>query len=251
MQTKASRTVLIAAIALWLSPAFAASVHAPFVRCPADSVFSPVAPPTGKVHIIHTESSLPGPIAYYKGVQGLGVLAPSGWHCRESYGSAGAWLVVTPHRILPNHTFSFAPPVIEMSTIDGETSGRFIVAQLGSMLFPKLTKKYVFQIEHEGVLRPAQVKAEIERRKYPTDSLTYLSKRAVEFETPANERGLGTEGAAIVANAPIQGIVVLYDNDGSPIGMSVLRTSLGTENQRWASAILKLNLPCMRSANGC
>lgn len=138
-----------------------------------------------------------------------------------------------------------------MAAIDGDTGGRFEVAQLGSMLFPELTKEYVHQIEDEGILSPTEVKAEIERKKYPTDSLTYLSKHAVVFVTPADKKGLGTEGAAKVAKAPIQGIVVLYEYQEDPIGMAVLQTSLGVKDQRWASPLLKLNLSCMKSVNGC
>lgn len=90
MQIKASKAVLIAAIALWVVPAFAATVRAPFVGCPADGQVGPLAPPTGKARLVHTESVLPGPIAYYKGAQGYGVFAPAGWNCRVSYGSVGA-----------------------------------------------------------------------------------------------------------------------------------------------------------------
>lgn len=253
MQTNVSIAVLIPAIALWAAPVLATTVRAPFVGCPANGQVGPLAPPAGKARIIHVEGPLPGPIAYYKGAQGDGVFAPAGWHCDVSYGSAGAWLVVTPHRIsyLTDRPFSFAPPIIEMSTLDGETSGRFIVAQLGLMLFPKRTKKYIDQIERETGLTPAQVLTQTKLGIGSADKLTYLSKQAVQFVTPANKKGLGTEGAVKVAKAPIQGIVVLYEYQGDPIGMTVLRTSLGVADQRWVSALLKINALCMRLPNGC
>ena len=251
MKRMFSTRFLVIAISLWTVPAFAASVHAKFVGCPADGQTGPVTPPAGKARTIKTKVSPPGPIAYYKGVQGYGVYAPAGWNCKLTYGSAGASLVVTPHAISPNFGHSYAAPIVEMSIVDGETSGRFEVARLGYMLFRSLTKDYVSQIENEGVLPPAQVKSNIEKKKYPNDSLTYLGKQAVRFKTPANTRGLGTGGAVKVSDAPIHGLVVLYECGGKPEAMSLLRLSLGKESQRWISTLLELNSPYIRSIDAC
>lgn len=251
MQINTARNIVLAVMALWAAAAFAGPARISFVGCPANGQVGPLPPPTGKSRTVLLRSPVPGPIAYYEGAQGYGVYAPAGWHCRVSYGSAGAWLVVTPQHIPTGKTFSFDPPIVEMATIDGGTSGRFLVAQIGYMLFPSLTKKYINQIENEVGFSPAETRAEIEKSKYPTDSLTYLSKSVVEFVTPANKTGLGTEGAAKIANAPIQGVVVLYECQETPTGMSILRTSLGAKNQRWVNVLMTLNISRMNSESGC
>jgi hypothetical protein len=181
MQSDIIKKLIIAAIAFFSATAFAANVQVPFVGCPADGQVGPLAPPVGKARIIRIEDSLPGLIAYYKGAQGYGVFAPAGWHCRETYGSSGAQLVVAPHKFLTADTISYPPPLIEMSTLDGQTSGRFMVAELGSMLFQSLTKQYVSDIEREGVLPLAESRADLERKKYPTDKLTYYKQHGSEI----------------------------------------------------------------------
>ena len=220
----------------------------PFVGCPSDGQTGPIAPPTGSTRTVHLSSKLPGAIAYYQGDGGAGVFAPAGWHCLALYGSSGEAIIVSadalPKSGVPSGS-SIDAPVIEYSALSGETSGRFGVATYGHMLFPDLTKDFVKGVEDEGI----ESKSEIEEPKYPRDKLTFLNKTLVQFETPANAKGLGTEGYASVSHAPITGLVSLDEGDDG-MGISILRISLGKKDDAWTAILLLLNTPCL-TGNGC
>ena len=48
---------------------------------------------------------------------------------------------------------------------------------------------------------------------YPADKLTYKNKDTVEYTTPPNTEGMGTE-SDFVANAyPVKGVVILYPDE--------------------------------------
>ena len=66
----------------------------PFVGCTADGQVGPIAAPRdGPVPAVPPEAA--ADLAYYRS-EHLGVLAPRGWHCLETYGSNGANLFVSP-----------------------------------------------------------------------------------------------------------------------------------------------------------
>lgn len=245
-------------IMMYLVAAFAAvgmnaacadnEVQVPFVGCPSDGQTGPIPAPTGAARTVHLSSKLPGSIAFYQGEGDGGVFAPAGWHCLALYGSSGVALIVSANALpksgVPSNS-SIHAPVITLSTFDSETSGRFDVARLGSMLFPDLTKDFVKSVEDEGIFS----KDDIELPKYPKDDLTHLSTTLVRFETPANTKGLGTEGYANISQAPITGLVSLDEgNDGMII--SILRISMGTKDETWAQTLLELNTPCF-TGNSC
>jgi hypothetical protein len=73
--------------------------------------------------------------------RGLGVLAPRGWHCFSTYGSNGSNLFVSPVPIDGKALFSadwkgFMGDVVQLSVMDGGTSGRFEVAKVVARVFP-------------------------------------------------------------------------------------------------------------------
>jgi hypothetical protein len=45
---------------------------------------------------------------------------------------------------------------------------------------------------------------------YPQDKLHRVSPNVVEFETPANTQGLGTDSRLLSNSDPIQGVAILY-----------------------------------------
>lgn len=235
---------------LLLPSANAEEVKVPFVGCPADGQAGALAPPIGNSRTVQIDGSLPVPLAYYKGAQGSGVFAPAGWHCRVWYGSSGAFLIVTPEPIKPPYfpPPSYAAPVVEISTVIGGTSGRFEAARFSEMLFPTLTKKFVEDVGREEAMLGEKPK---HKKKRHTDSLKYLSPRIIQFLTPANEIGLGTEGHIRPTDRRIQGIVVLQESEGDPPDVSILRASLGEGDQAFAPLILKLNAECMSTSEGC
>lgn len=216
-------------------------VKVPFVGCPSDGQLGPQPPSTGAAQTIHISFKLPGPIAYYDGIY-----APVGWHCLVLSGSSGTTTIVSAKPIPPGMpSGSFDAPVIEVTSFSGETSGRFDVATYDFMLFPDITKDFVKGVEAEGLVP----KADIEKPKYPTDKLNYLNKTLVEFVTPAEAKGIGTEGYVKGAQASITGLVHLDDSDDDGPGISILRISMGLKDDGWTNVLLMLNTPCLTESS--
>lgn len=218
-------------------------LRVPSVGCPADGQLGPLAPPSVSAQVIHPTTALPGPVAYYKGAQGVGVFAPAGWHCFVVYGSAAVTTMVTQKPILSSLS-NLSPlnaPAITLTIFDGGTGGRFDVASYCFMLFPDLSREFVKQVEAEKFVS----KKDIERSKYPDDKLKYINESLVEFMTPANKRGLGTQGYINMGDTPVSGLVD-YDASGD-VSVSVLRISMGVDESKWVHALIELNKPCVSS----
>ena len=113
----------------------------PFVGCKSDGQTGPQEAPHGTTVRVATGRSTARELAFYESAQGLGVLAPRGWHCFGVYGSSGDTLYVTSQRIGATDFFSrrrreFTGPVIELSRRHGESSGRDAVASVIARVFP-------------------------------------------------------------------------------------------------------------------
>jgi hypothetical protein len=139
----------------------------------------------------------------------LGVLAPRGWHCFETYGSDGSNLYVTPATLNSADLFSdkwkgIASYGIQLSESTGDTSGRFAVAQIIARVFP-VHWDFVRQVIAEGI-QPA---TSFPYGSYPGDRLTYKNNETVEYVTPANADGLGTESFLVKDADPISGVALL------------------------------------------
>lgn len=109
----------------------------PFVGCPGDGQVGPVALPSGDPVRVDVAPEIGAQLAYYKGANGPGVLAPVGWHCREWYGSNGSFVAVTPAAppgAIPAN--GVAGPGVELVFRYGDASGRFEVAAILARFFP-------------------------------------------------------------------------------------------------------------------
>ena len=148
-------------------------------------------------------------LAFYREFEGVGVLAPRGWHCLGVYGSSGNDLLVSPDPIRPARVGNFSGPAIAVSRRRDENSGRYDVAELIARIFP------VFR----DYLTRKSVEADLSLQystfaPYPKDRLTYLSDSVVEYNTPAGTAGLGTHSEWLRANgSPIQGVAILTMGD--------------------------------------
>lgn len=186
-------------------------VRVPFVGCasdgqqgpgpaPADSGDSPLLPP-----------QLASQLAFYQ-TPDLGVLAPRGWSCFGTSGSAGANIFVTPEPHTPNELFNrklwIKGPAVQLSLSYSGTSGRFYVAGVAARLFPD-KKPYVQSVIDEGLAPESEFKF----GPYPHDHLKKLSKRDVEFETPAHKDGIGTDSFLKRSDLPIQGVAILLQGE--------------------------------------
>ena len=193
----------------------------PFVGCEADGQAGPLKAPVGKSKVVSISADSANRLAYYQSEPGFGVLAPRGWSCLCVYGSSGAVLYVTPERITVGDVFSstwtgFAGPAIELATEDGDTSGRFGVARVVARVFPAY-KSFVQRVIAEG-LEPAR---SFPFGPYPEDKLTYRSREMVEYETPGNTDGLGTD-LRLKKNAyPISGVAILVGETPDLVHLAV------------------------------
>jgi len=176
-------------------------------------------------------------IAFYE-AQGLGVFAPRGWYCREQYGSSGGTLLVTPTP--PDSDFPLRDirgHVVERTSYYGGTSGRFAVARYSSRLFPGKAMKVVKEARSEGWLESSDTVSR--------DTVTKLSDVLVEFTTPANAAGLGTEYLRPSGDA-VRGAAFLDEIDKEWPNLDLVRFRLGAGMRQLETVLLQLNEHCMR-----
>jgi hypothetical protein len=204
------------------TPAYAnAADSVPFVGCKSDGQVGPQDAPTGKPKIITISPQLALRVAYYKASDGEGVLGPRGWYCFGTYGSNGSSLYVTPMPLNSAHLFSnswkgISSYGIQLSESNGDTSGRFEVAQIIARVFPAHLA-FVRRVIAEGV-EPA---TSFPDGPYPADKLTYKSKETVEYVTPPNIEGLGTKSFLTKDADPIDGVALLTGEELSLTHLSV------------------------------
>ena len=189
----------------------------PFVGCASDGQGGPRKAPTGKskaIWIPTRSAELKDRLAYYKARYSAGVLAPRGWHCFSTYGSNGASLFVSPDPtdsktvLLSNDWKGFPGQAVQISVSSGGTSGRFEVAKVITSVFPEY-KAFAQNVIAEGI-EPA---SDFPSGPYPNDKLTYRGKSVVEFETPANAQGLGTDSRLQMNASPIDGVAIISSKD--------------------------------------
>jgi len=181
----------------------------PFVGCESDGQVGPQAAPNGKSPAVRVATDQARKIAYYTagGFGGFGVLAPRGWYCFGTYGSGGDALYVSPEPIDSATIFSrdwkgFTGPAVAMIHRLGDTSGRSGVAEIIARVFPA-HKGFV-----DGV-RKMDLGGPFPSGPYPTDRLTYKSKEIVEYVTPGQTEGLGTNSRLNRNADAIGGVAIL------------------------------------------
>lgn len=200
--------------------ASAAAIQVPFVGCASDGQAGPQAAPSGPGRAVTFPAAAAQRLAYYKAQYGAGVLAPRGWHCFSTYGSDGANLFLSPDAIDSANLLSmdwkgFTGTAIEISSIEGGTSGRFQVAKVIARVFP-VYKAFAQSVIAEG-LEPA---SDFPFGPYATDKLTDRGTNIVEFETPANTTGLGTDSRLLPSASPIDGVAIITGTDTELIQLS-------------------------------
>ena len=179
-------------------------VRAQFVGCDSDGQVGPVPAPNEPEKRVLIRASMAKKLAYYKSAVSLGVLAPQGWYCFATYGSSGSYLFVAPKPIRDFPRDKFDGSVVELQYVDGETSGRFTVAQVVARVFPA-HKQFV-----QNVVEMFDFfAAEITYSPFPDDKLTYRNDRVVEYKTNANAQGLGTTSWLAPSVRPIVGVAIL------------------------------------------
>lgn len=181
--------------------------------CASDGMGGPVKAPDGPSVTVVIPAVAAQRLAYYKVDGDLGALAPRGWHCFSVYGSNGADLFISPDPIEAKVFFSmgwkgFSGQVIQISFVNGGASGRFEVAKVIARVFPAY-KQFAQDVIAEGI-EPA---SGFPSGPYPHDKLTYRAKNVVEFETPANTAGLGTDSRLRPNASQIDGVAIITGAD--------------------------------------
>lgn len=196
-------------------------VSVPFIGCKADGQVGPEEAPNGETKIVSIEPKLADRLAYYKSQRGFGVLAPRGWYCFGTYGSNGDGLFVSPQAIDIAQLFSttwkgFTGPVIQISQSYGDTPGRFAVASAIARVFPAY-KEFVSKVIKEGI-EPAD---SFPFGPYPKDKLIRKGEKVVEYETPAQTDGFGTDSRLLKNADPIRGVAILIGETPDLLRLSV------------------------------
>jgi hypothetical protein len=226
-------TILCGALAALLLPTACrrpASPHGVVAEQPAALSPVPVAPPpvSGKLEFVGCagngqQGPTPAPapprvlpeyppeiaarLAYYTS-DNLAVVAPRGWHCVGRLGSSGAGLLITPEVQAGSGPSDLdkktSGPAIFASRSFGTETGRFEVARIAARVFP-IAKKFVQTV----IAKSPESRGTIRFAPYPNDTITRLSDTDIEFETPANSDGLGTDRRLEKNGQPIIGAAML------------------------------------------
>jgi hypothetical protein len=195
-------------------------VSVPFIGCKSDGQVGPMDAPEGTSVSVPLSAKEAQQLAHYSSANGLGVLGPRGWYCFGTYGSSGAALFLSSQPIDTANMFStrngFTGPAIEISYSDGDTSGRFNVAEMIARVFPAY-KAFATRVAEEFVL-PA---SSLPLGPYPKDTLAYKSKTVVEYKTPAQTEGLGTRSWLKKNDSPIEGAAILIGQTPDLLLLSV------------------------------
>jgi hypothetical protein len=204
-------------------PVWAQTAAVPFVGCKSDGQAGPIDAPTKTSQVVPISEDAAQRLAFYKAANGFGTLAPRDWYCFGTYGSAGASLYISPEPITRAALFStdwtgFAGPAIQISLTDGGTSGRFQVAKVIARVFPA-HRAFADRVIAEGF----EDASTFLFGPWSADKLTYRSGEVVEFQTPANAEGLGTNSRLNKNSNPINGVAILT---GPEIGLFQLSMRL-------------------------
>jgi hypothetical protein len=207
--------------------------HVPFVGCASDGQVGPQDAPTRAVKSPWVSKTDAAFLAFYQDASGDGVLAPRGWYCSGYYGSSGRSLTVSPDPAtgkdsIATTTTSLKGPGINVGISFSGTSGRFEVAQIVARLFPS-HMNFAKNVINEGFM-PA---SDFPLGPHPDDILTWHNANDVEFETPANKTGMGTDGLS-PGSDPIFGEAILVDE-----GALVVDVRLPLELQMHTETILQ------------
>src|SRR5262249_23504000 len=138
---------------------------------------------------------------------GIGVLAPRGWHCEGVAGSSGEALFLSPRTIHHDPGSGWKGlegAAIEIQRIFGGTFGRYHIPEIPGRGFPRHRTLAVRIMEGIDLALPSG--------PYASDSLKYISKRMVEYKTPARAEGLGNSDSWLKKNdIPITGVAILTE----------------------------------------
>ena len=241
-------------LALWLlgcvplAAGAAGNPRVPEIGCPMSSDAASVQSRLPESMAAPVQSALVERLVYYRPAHGAGVFGPKGWFCRAWSGSGGDLVLVTPRPVAP----PFVPlpevtgPAVLLQSTDGSDVGRFHLALVADRLFPLLGHDVIERVRDEHLIPDSSFDAE----PYADDRLQYLSDRLVEYTTPANRPGLGTDSLLEASELPIRGVTLLKP-EVPATALTELRVRLPATEQALEDAILDLETRCLQLRHGC
>lgn len=194
------------------------------------------------------ESRLAEQLVYYQAEGSLGIYASKGWSCRAWYGSSGSTLLVTPKPIEPPYfpLPTVTGPAVMIQSWDTGSSGRFHIAIVASQLFPLLGQEIVTQVRQEHLISDSSFNA----APYPDDQVSYLTDRLIDYTTPANRAGLGTDSLLDTSHLPVRGLTV-FNPETEVNALTEIRVRLPAALNDLQDAIVRLETVCLQLKQGC
>ncbi len=161
-----------------------ATTTIPFVGCANDG--QPNTAPSGQPLTINIPKIVGARLALYAGVN-LAVLAPRGWTCEGDESDNLISLFVSPAGGDP-HT---GPAIIIESRSRENAFGNIIITSYVERYFPKFAnQRDVASIFSDN---PSLTKSDLLAPSYKTDKISYRNSSIMEFQTPSNREGLGSD----------------------------------------------------------
>jgi hypothetical protein len=187
-------------------------------------------------------------LAFYEAEHSLGAYAPRHWFCRSWYGSNGSILLVGPKRLDPPYfpLPTVTGPAVLVESFDSESSGRVHIALVAARLFPVVGHEFISRIRQEHLIADSA----FETHAFPEDQLQYLSDRLVQFTTPGNHEGLGTQSMLESSSLPIRGLAILSLEDETK-ALTEVRVRMPAVQNAVAEGILRLEAACVQLSRGC
>ena len=242
-------TMVLVALGVWGVPALPAlaSSTIPFVGCPGTDMEGPIDPPSGQPITVDMPAAAAAKLALYVG-HGLGFLAPRGWKCGGDWGSAIGSLWASPQT-----GDTDTGPVIVMMAGSAETEpGVSFVRRYCSQYFQKICSKSDFlkSAQQQGSL----IEGESLVPRFDTDTLNYTSDSQLQYRTPADHRGLGTEilnatryspnDLSTLSRLPTDGLIEMINDPGPAYLIDLMAIRVSSDSNYLIPFIVKFEMSC-------
>ena len=227
-------------LVLIYSPALLAqTARVPFVGCESSGQTGLLKAPKGTSKAVQIAARTAQELAYYEAANGVAVIAPRGWYCYGTSGSAGADLLVLPRPMTRADWSGTTSQALQVEDLSGDTSGRFEVAQVIAHAFPahRAFVQNVIDLFDQPV-------GTYPYGPYPKDKLISQTDRLVQFQTPPHAEGLGTMSRLKANDDPIDGAALLV---GQTPDLLMLRVRLPLKQRELAPVIIQQLLLRQRS----
>ena len=160
-------------------------------------------------------------LAYYESADGIGILAPRGWYCEGASGSGGYALFLAPRPIKNGGSGweGLDGAAIEVYRMTSGASGRYDIAEVMARVFP------AYRAFARKVLEGMEL--QIPAGPYPKDTLIRRGQRIVEYNTPAQTKGLGNFKSWLgKCDLPIEGAAIIVGDSASGDGPDLVLLSV-------------------------